>query len=48
MLDIPTEEDEGGEGQDVNMGFVGSLEPGRDDFIGQLLLHMVGELQGES
>ena len=42
MLDILTEEGEGGEGQDANMGFVGSLEPGRDDFIGQFLLRMMG------
>ena len=33
MMDIPTEE-----GQDIDMGFVGSLEPARDDFIGQILL----------
>ena len=41
MVDIHTEEDERGEGQDVNMGFVGSLEPCRGDFIGQLLLQMM-------
>ena len=36
MLDIPAEE--GRDGQDVDMGLVGSLEPARDDFIGQILL----------
>ena len=38
MFEIPTNENEGGEGQDVSMGLVGSLEPGRDDVIGQILL----------
>ena len=42
MLDIPTEEDEEGEGQDVKMVFLGSLESGRDEFIGQFLLQMMG------
>ena len=42
MLEIPTKESEGGEGQDVSMGFVGSLEPGRDDVIGQFLLQQMG------
>ena len=42
MLEIPTEESEGGEGQDVNMGFVGFLEPGRDGVIGQILLQQLG------
>ena len=37
MMDIPTEE-----GQDIDMGFVGSLEPARDDFIGQILLQQMG------
>ena len=39
MMDIPTEER--GK-QDVDMGFVGSLEPARDDFIGQILLQQMG------
>ena len=37
MMDFPTEE-----GQDTNMGFVGSLEPARDDFIVQILLQQIG------
>ena len=39
MLDIPAEEF-----QDIDMGldFVGSLEPARDDFIGQILLQQMG------
>ena len=40
MLDIPAEE--GRDGQDVDMGLVGSLEPARDDFIGQILLQQMG------
>ena len=39
MMDIPTEERGN---QDVDMGFVGCLEPARDDFIGQILLQQMG------
>ena len=44
MLDIPA--DEGRDGQDVDMGLVGSLEPARDDFIGQILLQQMGAGKG--
>ena len=45
MLDILTEECECGEGQDVNMGFVGFLKPARDHFIGQFLLQQMGAVR---
>ena len=39
MMEIPTEERGN---QDVDMGFIGSLEPARHDFIGQILLQQMG------
>ena len=44
MLDIPA--DDGRDGRDVDMGFVGSLEPARDDLIGQILLQQMGAGKG--